>query len=277
MATQTIVLYGNRRYDKETYSTNQDPQSFIASLSDSVSMTDSEKQAAIKALAEAITLAETWKTSGNKVLSDSSTMTETLAKALIMHALTDTVSMSDAEHQAAVKAISDALTVADTIITRSATKALTESLTMTEQRLMSAITFLVDSLIVADSKISLQQIKGLTDFILVKDWVELKWKKADVWTATPAFNFRPSKIHNYGPGVYYGVDFYSSNPTVNWLLTAMNPATWKTTPTVLSQIQLYEKTSYGSKPYGSTPQVQWSKPTNTGKEAWTNNDGESHN
>lgn len=277
MSVQTIVLYGNRLYDAETYSTNQDPQSLSAILSDAMAMTDSEKQNAIKAIAEAITMAETRIMSGTKVLTDSSTMIETLAKALIMHTLTDSVSMSDTRVIAATKALAEALAVADTLIVTTGTKALTESLTMTEQRLIAAVKILVDSLTVADATVNILQDKGLSDFILLKDWLELRWQKANVWQITPAYNFRPSSIHNYGPGVYYGVDFYSSNPSVNWLLQTASPATWQMTSLVVVTPPLYAQTLYAGKPYGATPAVGWTKPVNAGQQAWTNENGESHN
>ncbi len=277
MSIQTIVLFGNRLYDKTTYSTNQDPQSFSATLSDSMSMTDSEKQLAIKAIAEAITMAEAWITAGNKVLTDSATMTETLAKALIMHTLTDTFSATDTRVIAATKALSEALAVADAIIVASATKSLSDNFTLTEQRLLQAVKVLVDSVTVEDSTISVRQIKGLSEFILLNDWLEMRWKKAEVWQSTPAFGFRPSHIHNYGPGVYYGVDFYSSNPSVNWLLQTANSAAWQMNTLEVPVLPLYAQTLFGQKPYGATPAVGWTKPDNTGRQAWTNENGESHN
>jgi hypothetical protein len=276
MAVQTIVLYAPRLYGVSTYSTNQDPESLSASLSDSVAMSDADTQAAIKALSEAIAMAETWITSGTKSLSDTATMSETLAKALVKATMTESLSMTDARVIAAVKALSDLMMLSDSLVT-TGIKALTESATLTEGFLVSFLVEMSDDLLIDDAAVRIQQIKGLSDFILLNDWLELKLNKADVWDSHAAFGTRPSQIHLYGPGVYYGVDYYGSNPTVIWLPITANSTIWQTTEQSSQGETLYAEASYGQRAFGSVPAVGWTAPVSTARQAWVNFNGESHN
>lgn len=218
MAVQTIVLYGSRLYDAETYSTNEDPESLTATLSDSMAIQDTGFQF-----------------------------------------------------------LADAIAMLEAAITTDGIKALADSLSMTESQLIAATKILVDSIDVQDASVQLQQIKGLSDFILVKDWVELQLLRAGVWSESPAYGFRPSNIHLYGPGVYYGFDFYSSNPTVAWLIATPATTTWEMSPAVGASLPLYSQTQYGSQPYSGTPAVGWTKPISNARQNWTNENGESHN
>lgn len=277
MSVQNIVLYGAILYDPDTYSTNQDPQSFTATLTDTATLADLEIQNATKVAADAISMAEAWIASGKKVLADSAAMGETIAKSLAMATLLESLGLSDARVIASKKALADVIAVADTIVTLNATKAVTEAMTLTEQRLMAAVKILAESLTVSDAKIQLAQIKGLSDFALLKDWIELKLVRAGIWQSTPAFGFKPSNIHLYGPGVFYGVDFYASNPTVAWLVSTPAQTTWEMEPTVGAVLPLYGQTQYGPQPYSATPEASWTKPVSTARQAWTNANGESHN
>lgn len=277
MAVQTIVLYAPRLYASSTFATNQDPESLSATLSDSMSMTDDERQLALKAIAEAITMAEAWITAGNKALTESTTMTETFAKAVVMHTLTDSFSATDARVIAATKALAEAMLIADTLVTTSGTKAFTESLTFTEQRLLQAVKVLVDTVTIDDLAIDILQDKGFPEFILIKDWIELKLQRANIWETTPAFGFAPSQIHLYGPGVYYGVDYYGANPSVNWLLVEANSATWHGPDSLVFGETLFSEVLYSQASYGAVPAVSWQTPVSTARQAWTNNNGESHN
>lgn len=276
MSVQTLVLFGSRLYDEPTYSANNDPESLTATLSDSMTMTDSEKQSAIKVIADAISMADAWKTSGNKVLSDSTTMTDTIAKALIMHTLTDVVSMTDTRTLAAIKALSEALAIADTIRV-TGTKGLSDSLTLVEQRLMSAVKILLDTLTVADLTVKLLPNRGLSEFIRLKDWLELKLLRANIWQSTPAYGLHPSALHLYGPGVYYGFDYYSSNPTVTWLLETRNTTVWQAQAFTVAEQSLYAQTFYGQSPFSTSGQTGWTKPIADTQPTWVNFNGESHN
>lgn len=218
MAVQTIVLSGNRLYDVPTYSTNQDPESLTANLSDSTSLTDTD-----------------------------------------------------------FKFVKDAISIVDNAITRNSIKALAESLSMSETRLVSALKHLADAIITEDSSVLIQQIKGFSEFIRVKDWIELKLDRAGIWQSTPAFGFAPSQIHLYGPNVYYGFDYYAANPSVNWLLTALNSTTWLMTEAATQSETLYAQTLFSQSLFGSVPAVGWTNPISTAQQAWTNNNGESHN
>lgn len=224
MSVQTIILYGNRLYDVVTYSTNQDPQSFSATLSDTATLSDSEVQNGNKALSDSATLADVQiVTTGIKGLSDTSTLAEILSFV-----------------QNSIRSMSDVLQI-------------------------------------DDNKVSIQQIKGFSEFIRVKDWLELHLDKVGVWTSSPAFGTHPSRIHLYGPNVFYGVDFYSSNPTVNWLPITPNVTSWSSLPAEIPEIPLYGAVLYGQKTFGSKPSVAWTNPIPTGRQNWTNANGESHN
>jgi hypothetical protein len=279
MAVQNIILYGDvtRLFDAETYATNQDPESFSATLSDATTLADAQIQDTIKALAEAIVTAETWIADGGKVLSDSATLAETFVKSLDMATLVESLSLSDAQAISAEKALTDLIAVADTIATMSAVKPLSDAMTMTESRLIAAIKVLSDAMVVVDSSVQIAQIKGFSEFVRVTDWLELKLQRAGIWSVTPAFGVISSDIHLYGPGVYYGVDYYAANPRVNWLLSTPAAATWQSTEAATEGETLYADTLYSQSLYGSVPAVGWTKPDEMGQQAWTNQNGESHN
>jgi hypothetical protein len=175
------------------------------------------------------------------------------------------------------KFIADALSVLESAIVTDGVKALAESMSMTEQMLLDSVKILVDACTAQDAPLLLRQIKGLSEFILVKDWVEIKLLRAGIWQTTPAFGFRPSQIHLYGPGVYYAVDYYGANPTVNWLLITLNAATWRRNEATTLGETLYSETLYSQSLYGSVPTVGWTRPNSTARQAWTNENGESHN
>lgn len=218
MSVQSIVLYAPRLYAEETYSTNQDPESLTASLSDSTTLTDTD-----------------------------------------------------------FKFVQDAILIIDAAIATNGIKPLAESMSMTEAALISALKILTDSLLVADASILIQQIKGLSEFIRVKDWVELNLQRADIWSVSPAFGVTPSQIHLYGPGVYYAVDYYGANPSVNWLLTTINATTWRNNESLNQGLTLYTESLYTQRLFGTTAVAGWTKPNSTAQQAWTNENGESHN
>ena len=122
--------------------------------------------------------------------------------------------------------LEDAISIIEDAIAKGAVKPLADSVSMTEDQFMSAVKALTDAIVAADG-VEFDQIKGLSDFILIKDWLSIRITKANIWQTTPAFGFRPSNIHLYGPGVFYGVDYYAANPTVNWLLSVRNSSNWK--------------------------------------------------
>ena len=173
--------------------------------------------------------------------------------------------------------LKDVLTLLEAAIVTDGVKPLADSLSMTEEALINSIKALIEELSVEDAPLVLQQIKGLSDFILVKDWLALKLQRANIWQSTPAYGFRPSNIHNYGPGVYYAVDFYASNPTVNWLLSTPNTATWQMVEVSAVPDPLYAQVLYSQQGYGGSPSVGWTRPVSTARQAWINNNGESHN
>ena len=173
--------------------------------------------------------------------------------------------------------LADSLALLDAAVRNDAIKALADSLGLTEQTLIASLKALSDELFVADSLAGFAYIKALSDFLRLKDWLELRLTRQNPWSSTATNAPRPSKIHNYGAGVYYGVDFYSSNPTVFWLLSAPNKATWESIPAVVPALPLYGAVLFGQKTFGSTPAVGWTKPVDTGKQAWQNANGESHN
>lgn len=186
--------------------------------------------------------------------------------------LTDTANIADAQFQF----LQDALVLLESAITTDGIKALAESLSMTESMFLNAVRNFSDSLLLQDA-ILLQQIKGLSDFIIVKDWLDLKLDRANIWQSTPAYGFRPSNIHLYGPGVYYGFDFYAANPTVNWLLSTPNATTWSDNSQGATETPLYADVLYSQTTFGAIPAVGWTRPTSTTQRTWTNNNGESHN
>lgn len=187
--------------------------------------------------------------------------------------LADSATLTDTGFQF----LADALSILENAITVNGIKRLADSMSMTEAQLISAVKLLTDSTTVTDAVLHIAQIKALTDFIVVKDWVSLNLDRADIWQTTPAFGFNPSNIHCYGANVYYAVDFYSHNPTVNWLLQTLSTTTWQMQSSTEIQQSLYAQTYYGASPFSSTGTPGWTKPVATGQQAWTNANGESHN
>lgn len=134
MSTQTEVLYGNRLYDQVTYSTNQDPQTFTATLSDSTSLSDARVIDTItQALSDLATLSDARIiTSGTKVLTDTETLSDSIAKTL-SHALSDSTSVTDSTVVKTItKAISELITLSEARIIVSGTKVLPDTVTLTE-------------------------------------------------------------------------------------------------------------------------------------------------
>lgn len=186
--------------------------------------------------------------------------------------LTDTTAITDTDF----RFFQEALSILDAAITTNGTKALADAMNMTEARLFAATRELVD-LVSLDATLLLRQVKGLSEFIRIHDWVEIKLQRAGIWESTPAFGFAPSQIHLYGPGVYYGVDYYGANPSVNWFVTELNSTTWRGADNLVLGESLYSEQLFSQASYGSVPAVNWTKPLSTARQAWTNNNGESHN
>lgn len=273
MSIQTEVLYGNRLYDKVTYSTNNDPESLSLSLSDSTSVTDSTTaESATKALAETITFTESLITSGIKALSDSTTMTETFIKKL-SHAFSDTTTLSDAMVIRAIKVLSDAFVVTDSLIIKSSIKALSDTVTLSEQRLFQLHSVLADSLSILDNTVVIRATKGLTDFIILNDWLSVILDKANIWATQSA-------QHNTGSeNVLYDVpeynqDLYSVNPVTTWRQGTEASALWVVPPEHEIVLPLYSQILYSQSLFGSMPTVVWGNNVPIIKENFTNVDGE---
>lgn len=76
MALLTDVLYGNRLYSQETYSSNEDPESLSILLSDSTPMTESTVDSINQVLADALSSSDALITLSIAALSDTITITE---------------------------------------------------------------------------------------------------------------------------------------------------------------------------------------------------------
>jgi hypothetical protein len=165
-----LVLYGNRLYDQETYSINEDAQTFSVTLSDSVSLSDLDRAEAIKAL-------------------------------------------------------SDSLLLTDSIL-RASTKRLSDSLTLSDSHSFIATEVLSDSISVTDSPTTVQTIKGLSEFILIQDWIEFKWQRAEVWTITQAAPISTEPILSLYAQCLYGQDLYSGPPRTTWEVPPPTSEAW---------------------------------------------------
>jgi hypothetical protein len=311
MAVQNVVLYGDpsRLFDTETYASNQDPESLTATLSDSASLSESRIEDIGQVLADLVSMAEArLLADGIKPLTDASTLSETIAKVLDHAFDAESLTMAETRTIQALKAIpqpptamaapsayagvlfgaalygpnvtdaySEVVLLLEHVIAFLAEKALTEGITLAETTILAAVMALTENLEIVDGAIGFLPIKGLSEFIRLNDWLEFRWKKAEVWDTTPAYNFRPSSIHNYGPGVYYGFDFYAANPSVNWLLQTADSATWQLATLTVPVLPLYAGTQFGEHLYAADPAARWVRPTGLSRRAWINENGESHN
>ncbi len=248
MAIQTAVEYGNRLYSQPTYSSNQDPQTFLVSLSDTTSISESLADSINSILADLLTLVDAKVVSNKKVLSDTVTSADTLI-ASAAHPLADSVALSEARIISAVKVFADALASLDALSIQ-ANAALAETLFLTDAKLISAVKRLTDTLGVKDPLLTKLGKKVLTDFIVLNEWIAIKLQRGGIWTD-------------------------SSPSSASWATSPLDPAVWAITSASEKKdkvFPLYSLVLYGKVLYGTNQKVEWKANAPSTISGWTNHD-----
>lgn len=241
MAVLTDVLYGNRLDGTTTYSSNQDAESLLVTLSDSTSMSESMTSSDLQILAEAMSLAEALTKSVNKPLSESISLVESFTKS-IAKPFSETMTLGDASVRLATKVLpaitvtgpfplygsllysiplygfsasglfSEAIVMLESVVSFLATKVLSDTLTMSEQRAFIVARNLSDALQIVDNAVAIHQDKGFFDFILLQDWISVRLEKANIWNV-PVSNEETIPLYSQ---VLYSQSLYGQTPTVVW-------------------------------------------------------------
>jgi hypothetical protein len=150
MSVLNPVLYGRRLFGRETYSANQDPQTFNLSFSESVSSADALADQLTKPLSDTTTLLDAYAVMLTLVKTDSMTLSD--AKALVVtKPLSDSLSSSDSKAITATKALLDALASSDSMKFNN-TKHLSDSMTLSEAFMISFGHSFSEMLTLIDSK-----------------------------------------------------------------------------------------------------------------------------
>jgi len=272
MSNQTVVLYGNRLYDNITYSSNQDPQTFSASLSDSTSLTDARILDTItQLLADIQALIDTRLFSSQKILADTENLSENLIK-LLNHSFSDSISLSDSEVLLNKKVLQDTISALESIITTIGIKALLETLTLTESRFFQTSRILLETLVLHELSITVHESTTLADFTILNEWLSLKLNRANIWTSKSASETVNAILEIYDKSLY-DKPLYSGMAGIDWIIPNNDSATWINPPIIVTVPQLYGKMLYSKLLYGSIPSLTWIiPPTNT--ENFTNFDGQ---
>lgn len=238
MALVTPIIYGKFEYAKNPtgtgfpianlYAAGTTSETFVATFSESITMSDSEVFNVMKALADALSLSDAQTKAVFRALSESLTMTETFHE-LASNPLFDSITITDTMTIRALKGLNESLVMSDSI-SFAVAKAFSESLTLTEVFRKLASKSFAETISMTDIPVTFRATKVLVDFLIIKEWISLRLLKNILW-------INPSANENsydtlYGRGTYgptlYGARLYGGRRgnTGNWGLGQKRQEAW---------------------------------------------------